>query len=97
LGFTPSKPVRDSGYLLRRAEAEAEAAERATSAASAEAHHRLASAYLDRIFGDEAGSEQAMARARMAGPTKKEPRQPLILLRPVDDISDFTDLLVRLD
>jgi hypothetical protein len=43
----------DREYYERRAEAEIELAQRARHAAAVQAHYQLASAYLDRIHGDE--------------------------------------------
>ena len=40
-------------YYERRAEAEIELAQRARHEAAVQAHYELASAYLDRIHGDE--------------------------------------------
>ena len=40
-------------YYERRAEAEIELAQRARHAAAVQAHYQLASAYLDRVHGDE--------------------------------------------
>ena len=39
-------------YYERRAEAEIELAQRAAHSAAVRAHYELASAYLDRIYGD---------------------------------------------
>jgi hypothetical protein len=43
----------DIQYFERRAEAEIEAAQQARHQAVVQAHYELASAYLDRIHGDE--------------------------------------------
>jgi hypothetical protein len=43
----------DRNYYERRAEAEIELAQRARHAAAVQAHYQLASAYLDRVHGDE--------------------------------------------
>ena len=53
MALSPSTQIADAEYLLRRAEAEAVQANTSTSR-TAEVHHRLASAYLDRLFGDAA-------------------------------------------
>lgn len=53
MGFYPSRPIRDAEYLLQRAEAEARLASEARDERAEEAHHVLASAYLDRLFSDE--------------------------------------------
>ena len=97
MSFSPSRPVEDADYLLSRAAAEAEAAERAAQAGSAEAHHRLASLYLDRLFGPAANDQ---VRELDKGRPVREPRRaaaiPFRMLKPVGDPADFTDLLVRL-
>ena len=43
----------DREYYERRAEAEIELAQRARHSAAVQAHYQLASAYLDRIHGDQ--------------------------------------------
>ena len=43
----------DMEYLERRAEAEIALAQRAGDARAVQAHYELASAYLDRIYGDD--------------------------------------------
>lgn len=43
----------DVDYYQRRAEAEIELAQRAENVRAVQAHYELASAYLDRIHGDE--------------------------------------------
>ena len=52
MGFFPARPVSDSEYLLNRARAEAEMADRAEPGRAADVHHALASAYLGRLFSD---------------------------------------------
>lgn len=42
----------DMTYFERRAEAEIEAAQRASHSKAVQAHYSLASAYLDRVHGD---------------------------------------------
>ena len=94
MSFSPSHPVEDADYLLSRATAEAEAAERAAQPSSAEAHHQLASLYLDQLFGDPADSTPPR---RLAAPEKKAvAAAALQMLKPVGDASDFTDLLIKL-
>ncbi len=46
----------DVAYFQRRAEDEIELAQRACHTAVAQAHYRLATAYLDRIHGDAPSS-----------------------------------------
>ena len=43
----------DADYFQRRAEAEIELAQQAQHQRAVQAHYELASAYLDRIHGDE--------------------------------------------
>jgi hypothetical protein len=49
----------EADYYQRRAEAEIELAQHADHVRVVRAHYELASAYLDRIHGDAAGSEEA--------------------------------------
>ena len=52
--------VEDKDYFERRAEAEIAMAQSATHASVVRAHYELATAYLDRIYGDSPRSgEQA--------------------------------------
>jgi hypothetical protein len=99
MSVAPSRPVADSDYLLLRAEAEAKAAEMARSDASAEAHHRLASGYLDVLFGTDGAAMPP--RSALAGHQESSARRdallsPFMLLEPVGSASDFDDLLTRL-
>ena len=50
----------DLEYYERRAEAEIEAAQQARHRAVVQAHYELASAYLDRIHGDEPKSSNSL-------------------------------------
>ena len=50
---TPEMSQDDRDYFERRAEAEIELAQRARHKAAVQAHYELASAYLDRIHGEE--------------------------------------------
>jgi hypothetical protein len=50
MGIQPKQEVPDSDYLLERVVAEANLAEAASSPESAAIHHKLASAYLDRVL-----------------------------------------------
>ena len=43
---------KDMDYFQRRAEAEIELAQRSPNAHAVKAHYEMASAYLDRIYGD---------------------------------------------
>ena len=43
---------KDMDYFQRRAEAEIELAQRSQNAHAVRAHYEMASAYLDRIYGD---------------------------------------------
>ena len=49
----------DLNYYEKRAEAEIEMAQRATHASVVRAHYELATAYLDRIYGE--GSQAAQS------------------------------------
>jgi len=44
----------DADYYERRAEAEIELARQSQSAAAVQAHYQLATAYLDKIYGEDA-------------------------------------------
>jgi hypothetical protein len=97
MAFSPSTTIPDADFLLARASAEADAAEYADHPLSADAHHRLASLYLDRVFGDGAAPRPSMAPpARGQAESKRIVSAALQQLKPAADISDFTDLLVRL-
>ena len=97
MSFSPSQPIADADYLLGRASAEADAAASADQPVSAEAHHRLASLYLDRLFGASGQAPQPQSSRRLAAPERKTlATAPFRLLKPVGDPADFTDLLVRL-
>ncbi|PSJ36329.1 hypothetical protein [Allosphingosinicella deserti] len=61
MALSPSTQIADAEYLLRRAEAEAVQANTSTSRA-AEVHHKLASAYLDQLFGDSASGPAGAQR-----------------------------------
>jgi hypothetical protein len=50
VGLSPKHDVADSDYLLARAASEARMADEASVCGAAEIHHKLASAYLDRVF-----------------------------------------------
>ena len=47
----------DSDYFEKRAEAEIELAQRARDSRAVQAHYELASAYLDRIYGEPGSAE----------------------------------------
>jgi hypothetical protein len=57
MALSSKRQVVDSDYLLRRAETEVELAEKATSGKAAATHHKLASAYIDRLFANQASAE----------------------------------------
>jgi hypothetical protein len=46
-------------YFERRAEAQIELAQKATNGRAVQAHYQLASAYLDKIYGDGEDGEEA--------------------------------------
>ena len=52
MGLCSKHVVPDSDYLLARAAAEVEMADRACSTKASDLHHQLASGYLARVFGD---------------------------------------------
>ena len=53
MGFSPSRSVPDSEYLLTRSTTQATLAARAPTEQAAAAHRRIASCYLDKLFADE--------------------------------------------
>ena len=67
MAFSPKSVVWDVEYLLERAAAEVERADRARSTKSAEIHHQLASSYLDRAFGSAEGGGPPAQRVDRAG------------------------------
>lgn len=84
MAFSSKQRISDAEYLLTRAAAEADHAARAASMRSAEIHHQLASAYLDRVFGD-VGNERGLlqrhgrvqaCRAMFIGIRERIARQP---------------------
>jgi hypothetical protein len=72
MGIQPKHKVPDSDYLLERGVAEANLAEAASSPESAEIHHKLASAYLDRVLVE-----------RPPAPAEAPPSDRLALIREV--------------
>jgi hypothetical protein len=99
MSFAPMHDVADADYLLCRAAAESEAAEAASACSSRRAHQRLASHYLDLLFGKR---EPACTRPELhSGDAVRHRREvlkvPFKMLKPVGRASDFGDLLVRLD
>ena len=56
-------PQKDVDYYERRAEAEITLAQRANHRAAVQAHYELASAYLDRIHGEEPRSSGGLFAA----------------------------------
>ena len=53
MGFSPSKYVPDSDYLLERSTTEARLAANARTEGAAAAHRKIASCYLAKLFSDE--------------------------------------------
>lgn len=103
MGFFPTRPVPDADYLISRAEAEIQMADRAASAVPAEVHHKLASAYLGKLFKDpkscgetlKHGEIEQTKRAAMAAIFQKLAD---VLNDPDAEISvaDYEELLGRL-
>jgi len=65
MGFFPKGEVPDSDYLLGRAEMESRIADATGSQSAADAHHALASAYLDRLFSEQPGDGTLDQRMRI--------------------------------
>ena len=57
MALSSKRQIIDSDYLLKRAETEVELADKAASEKAAATHHKLASAYFDRLFDDGASAE----------------------------------------
>jgi hypothetical protein len=90
--------VTDADYLLARAAAEADAAERAVSRRSSELHGELASGYLDRVFGGVGlGKDGKHAPAAIVLDRRKALVTAFQRWSPVQESSPFTDLLVRMN
>ena len=98
MSLSPRRSVADCDYLLDRADAEINAADRSFDSCAKGVHQKLASLYLDRVFGenvDEGGGSP---------PTPFEKRRilasPFRLLRPLvepDTAPDFADVLAELE
>lgn len=98
MGFVASTLIEDADYLLKRAASEAEAAEGARDQRAAEAHHRLASKYLDLLFGPEPRNAPRVGtkQSRHLADREEALKTPLRMLQPVAGAADYTDLLVRM-
>jgi hypothetical protein len=95
MSLTPSRGITDADYFLLRVQSEAKAADRARSAQSAEAHHRLASGYLDLLFG--VGSSTRGPGATLGARVKREALlTPFKMLPPVGSSSDYSAYLEQL-
>ena len=102
MGFFPKGNVPDSDYLLGRAEVESRIAEAAAQQSVANAHHALASAYLDKLFCEDPQGGTLDQRMR----TGRENRLALLSIfsqlpvqppSPANQTGDeFEDLLRRL-
>jgi hypothetical protein len=98
MSFAPMHDVADADYLLCRATAESEAAEAAAACLSRQAHQRLASHYLDLLFGDPkpAPPRGPLGQVNALRQRREVLKEPFKMLRPVGRASDYGDLLVRL-
>jgi hypothetical protein len=98
MSFAPIHNVADADYLLGRATAESEAVEVAADCFSRQAHQRLASHYLDLLFGGRGkAAHQPPRRSLDALSHRREALEaPFRMLKPVGGASDYGDLLVRL-
>lgn len=96
MGLLPKSDVPDSDYLFQRAQAEAACAACADPEA-AKAHQRLASQYLDRLFGEN-GAEENIFESRHRETREALTSIFLALELPAKTSSlDFDELLVSLD
>jgi len=86
MGFFPKRSIPGFEYLLARAEAEAQLAERAVDQQAADAHHKLADSYLGQLFGDDAAQLTAFDRAKV----RPENRQAML-----DVFARYADRLER--
>jgi hypothetical protein len=98
LSLSPRGRVADCDYLLDRADAEINAADRSFDTCAKGVHRKLASLYLDRVFGENVDESAG------SPPTPFEKRRilasPFRLLRPLvepDTSPDFGDILAELD
>jgi hypothetical protein len=71
MGFFPKRSIPGFEYLLARAEAETELAERAVDQHAADAHHKLADSYLGQLFGDDAGQMTPFDRTKARPENRK--------------------------
>jgi hypothetical protein len=98
MSIAPLGGVTDAEYLLQRVEAEARAADQASSEAAAEAHHKLASGYLGLLFDKSSAtkSRQVIASAQQTSADNQEAlARAFTTFKPVGEPSDFADLLLR--
>jgi hypothetical protein len=100
LGFFPAHPVQDCEYLLGRAKAEIEMADKAVSEAAATRHHELASLYLARVFSEEAGETDDPWTRLEAWQERRAALKSVFGIfgdDPDEEAPEFSDLLFRLD
>jgi hypothetical protein len=100
MSFAPLGGVADADYLLQRVEAEAKAADQASSEAVAEAHHKLASGYLGLLFDTPSTGKvrQTIAPNRRRSAENRTAMASLFAaFEPVGEASDFTDLLLKIE
>ena len=98
MSLSPRSAVADGDYFLDRANAEIEAADRSPGDRASILHRKLASLYLDRVFGERAEPDPEWH------PSPREKRQvlasPFMLLKPVEDAETeraFDNILRKLD
>jgi hypothetical protein len=98
MSFYPSRSIADADYLLERAVAESDLADRAHGR-SAKIHRKLASSYLDRVFGGSTGpvrqatrSERADSRRAVLQVLRRQLDRPAVTPLP----EDFKQLLKAL-
>lgn len=98
MGFVASSSVPDADYLLERAVSEAKAAQQARDCRAAEAHHRLASSYLDLVFSRHGSDVIAIARRQASHRKERQEalKIPFQMLGPISNGASFTDLMIRL-
>ena len=98
MSLSPRGSVPDCEYLLDRANAEIDAADRSADDRAQSLHRKLASLYLDRVFGDRPGAGAGSRPSPFD--EQRRPARPFMLLRlspPPELAPAFDDMLAALD
>jgi hypothetical protein len=104
MAFFPKRSVPETEYLLERAAKEASLADQAAGTPGAEIHQKLASSYLERLFGDQPSDGSPLPRRGLAPEKRKAllavfSRYSQILAEqlPPQTGTDLAELLGQLD